>query len=322
MQTFDGFEARDYEAYAPEKWLSNVYNLDRMRVKEKLAALGQALSPLQPSPDGAPLTCEVSIEHPAVWNNNQVSEQSLYFTRSEQERNELSTRNTRAKSMSFLVADPSPHQEHIFLCVVVRAMGIELGLKLHSNAVVDRENMVSKLNDRWHMQAFAEIVAALPEEIQIGLTGESQSSPSELGVDQLRALVQRFETAAREAKPSIVPGDAKVLCFLKTYPSDYEGCARADFAEQARADLEKLLPLYDHLAWSRQNDFVEVKETIREEKRVKKSRGLAKNDSVKVVRGLFTGKTGVVMDTDSKGSLKVRLGTMVVRIDAKDVVPG
>lgn len=313
---FDGFEARDFEAYAPSKWQSNAFNLERMRVKDKLVSLGQQLSPVQPSTDSPPLSCEVSVEHPALWNNNTVSEQQLYFTRSADERKELSSRNTRGTSMSSLLADPSPYREHMVLCVSVNEQGVEISLRLHPNAAVDRQNMVTKLADRWHMQAFLEQLSELPEAFGMGLTGEALIPPATLDSDRLRELVGSF---AAGADASAEDGQ-RVLTVGRVYPAAQVCEAAADFADRVREDLLALLPLYQHLAWSRQNDFVEVTEAIREEKKVKKARGIRATDQIRVIRGLFSGKAGVVESIDAKGLLKVRLGTMVVKIDAKDVL--
>lgn len=312
---FEGFEARDFEAYAPSKWQSNAFNLARMRVKDKLVSLGQQLSPLQPTPDSPLLSYQVSVEHPALWNSNKVSDQHLYFTRSEEERKELYSRNTRATSMSSMVADPSPYREHIMLCVIVNETGVEVSLQLHPNAAVDRQNMVSKLTDRWHMQAFVDLLAELPNDFQMGFAGGELTTPSALDADALRALIHAFADFSESSK-SI---QAKALTVGRTYGREDVCQADTGFADQVRADLHLLLPVYQHLAWSRQNDFVEVTEAIREEKKVKKVRGLRQHDSIRVTRGLFSGKTGVVEHTDDKGQLRVRLGTMVVKIDAKDV---
>lgn len=313
---FDGFEARDFEAYAPSKWQSNAFTLERMRVKDKLMSLGQQLSPVQPSEDSPPLSCEVSVEHPALWNNNTVSDQQLYFTRSADERKELSSRNSRATSMSSLLADPSPYREHMVLCVSVNEQGVEISLRLHPNAAVDRQNMVSKLTDRWHMQALVDQLAELPEPFGLGLTGGELVPPSTLNADRLRELIQSFAAGADASTED----SQRVLTVGRVYAADEVCEAAGDFANRVREDLQALLPLYLHLAWSRQNDFVEVTEAIREEKKVKKARGIRATDQIRVTRGLFSGKTGVVESIDAKGLLKVRLGTMVVKIDAKDVL--
>lgn len=47
---------------------------------------------------------------------------------------------------------------------------------------------------------------------------------------------------------------------------------------------------------------------------------MAKNDKIRVVRGVFNGRTGVVQEIGAKGGLKVRLGSMLVKLTGEDVV--
>ncbi len=140
------------------------------------------------------------------------------------------------------------------------------------------------------------------------------SAPSALDADALRGLVQEFA----DASESTTAGETKVIVVRRTYDLQEVCGAGSEFADLARGAIQALLPLYHHLAWSRQNDFVEVKEAIRKDKQVKKARGIRQHDSIRVNRGLFSGKSGVVESIDAKGLLKVRLGTMVVKLDAKD----
>ena len=74
------------------------------------------------------------------------------------------------------------------------------------------------------------------------------------------------------------------------------------------------------LAWSRDNDFVSMKDTLKKKEIEQRSKGIAKNDQVRVVRGMFAGKTGVVQEIDAKGGIKVLLGTVVVKLNGDDVV--
>lgn len=316
MATFRGFLSHDFDAYAPEKWRSNVYNLERMQVKDKLLCLGRDVSPLCPTTDSPPLALEASVEHPAVWNGNQVTEQGLYFLRSEAERKELFTRITRAKSLSSLFADPSPYREHIHLCVVLRQAELRVGLALHGDAAVDLQNAARKAADAWQLQSFADHVAALEEGFAVALSGGPPEAPEAITADRLR------EALTAEPAPSLPGRPAPpVIAASRGYPRAEPALSEPDFVERVRADFRALLPLYAFLAWSRQNDFVSVKEAIKEEKKVKKARGLTRDDSVRVTRGLFTGKTGVILEVDDRGGLRVRLGTMVVKLDAADVVP-
>ena len=86
---FPGFTAADFDAYQVKKWKSNVFNRERLEVKQKLASLGRELQGVMIAPDGSPLAVEASVEHPALWNHKQVEAQHLYFSRNEGARKEL-----------------------------------------------------------------------------------------------------------------------------------------------------------------------------------------------------------------------------------------
>ena len=43
MVRFSGFTAEDFDAYSPEKWRSNVFNLNRLMVKQKLEHIAPTL---------------------------------------------------------------------------------------------------------------------------------------------------------------------------------------------------------------------------------------------------------------------------------------
>ena len=97
---FPGFTAADFDAYQPKKWKSNVFNRERLDVKQKLVALGRELQGAMLAPDGSPLAVEPSVEHPALWNHKQVEAQHLYFSRNEGARKELDAIIDRAASRS------------------------------------------------------------------------------------------------------------------------------------------------------------------------------------------------------------------------------
>ena len=44
-----------------------------------------------------------------------------------------------------------------------------------------------------------------------------------------------------------------------------------------------------------------MREALQKEKQAKRQKGLAKNDAVRIVRGMFAGKSGVVQEVDAKG---------------------
>ena len=87
-----------------------------------------------------------------------------------------------------------------------------------------------------------------------------------------------------------------------------------------RATLGALLPLYHFIAWSRDNDYVSIRDVLQKEKQAKRQRGLARNDEVRVVRGMLAGKIGVIQEIDARGGLRVLVGKMALKLDAQDVI--
>ena len=66
---FSAFTDADFDAYLDRKWRSNVFNRERLEVKQKLETLGRLLSPILVAADDTPLACQVSVEYPALWNS-------------------------------------------------------------------------------------------------------------------------------------------------------------------------------------------------------------------------------------------------------------
>src|SRR5215813_11557605 len=138
---FPGFTDRDFDAYAPQKWKSNVFNRERLEVKQKLLLLGKELAGALTAADGSPLLCEASVEHPALWNHKQVEAQHLFFSRNEGARKELDKIIDRQKSIAAQIDDPTPLRNHVFLAVSLTNDALELSVKLHPDARVDRQNL-------------------------------------------------------------------------------------------------------------------------------------------------------------------------------------
>src|SRR5512143_591156 len=104
---FAGFTSADFEAYAPSKWKSNVFNRERLEVKQKLLALGREVQGAMVAADGSPLTCEASVEHPALWNHKQVEAQHLFFSRNEGARREIDRIIDRSRPIASMLDDPT-----------------------------------------------------------------------------------------------------------------------------------------------------------------------------------------------------------------------
>jgi transcription antitermination factor NusG len=115
-------------------------------------------------------------------------------------------------------------------------------------------------------------------------------------------------------------GVARLFFVGRTVSRDEALAAGPGIVAQAAHALTALFLAYRFIAWSRDNDFLSMREALQKEKQARRQKGLAKNDPVRIVRGMFAGKQGVVQEVDARGGLKVLVGKMAVKVDAEDVL--
>jgi hypothetical protein len=315
---FPGFTAADFDAYQQKKWKSNVFNRERLEVKQKLVALGRELQSAMLAPDGSLLAAEPSVEHPALWNHKQVEAQHLYFSRNEGARKELDAIIDRGKSIASMIDDPSPQRNHLFLAVTLTDAAMELSLKLHPDARVDRENLERKCDDHFERTKLLHLMHALGPGFRAGVPPELVPV-AELDEGKLHELIVVFGKSAT-THVLVPPGAPHPLFYVgRAIARDEALAAGSGLVDVARAGLTSLLPIYRFIAWSRDNDFVSMREALQKERQQKRQKGLVKNDVVRIVRGMFAGKQGVVQEVDTKGGLRVLVGKVAVKLDAEDV---
>jgi hypothetical protein len=314
---FAGFTAADFDAYAQKKWKSNVFNRERLEVKQKLVALGRELQGAMLAPDGSPLAVEPSVEHPALWNHKQVEAQHLYFSRNEGARKELDAIIERGQSIASMIDDPSPQRNHLFLAVTLGEQAIELSLKLHPDARVDRENLERKCDDHFEHEKLLHLLHGLGAPYRVGILPDV-IPVADVDEPKLRDIIVALAKAV--APPGLTLGVPHRLFYVgRAIARDEAVAAGATLVDGARKALMALMPIYRFIAWSRDNDFVSIKETLQKEKQQKRQKGLLKNDPVRIIRGMFAGKSGVVQEVDAKGGLRVLVGKVAVKLGAEDV---
>jgi hypothetical protein len=313
---FPGFTAADFDAYQPKKWKSNVFNRERLDVKQKLVALGKELQGTMLAPDGSPLACEPSVEHPTLWNHKQVEAQHLYFSRNEGARKELDAIIERGKSIASMIDDPSPQRNHLFLAVTLSEQAIELSVKLHPDARVDRENLERKCDDHFEREKLLHLLRGL-DGFRVGITPELVS----VGDLDEGKMVELVAQLAKSVSPQALTIGAPQRLFYvgRTIARDAALAAGGALVDEAKRVLQSLLTVYRFIAWSRDNDFVSLKGALQKEKQQKRQKGLVKNDPVRIIRGMFAGKQGVVQEVDAKGGLRVLVGKVAVKLAAEDV---
>lgn len=300
---FTGFTSADFAAFEQKKWQSHAFNLERLQVKQKLEALGKRIGLL--GADGTLLEQHVSAESPVLWNQHRVDRQYLFFSRNEAAKKELDAIVNRERSFASMLEDPSPLRNHIFLHVTIDNDHVEVGLKLHVDARVDRDNLLRKCNDFFAREKILQRINGLPAGFCTGMVNAEQRQ--RLDDEQFQKLIADFADSA------------SWLTIHRDYGAQDPIVGEGAFADRVADDLRALLPLMQEIAWTRENDFLEIGKRLADNVVRQKSKGLKKNDRVRVLRGLLAGQAGVVQSVDGKGALKVLVGKMTIKLAGEDV---
>ena len=315
---FPGLTDADFDSFLPQKQRSNVYNRERLEVKQRLLPLGRALGAALIGPDGAPLDLTASVEHPTLVNHKQVEAQHLYFSRGAAARRELDAIIDRARGVASLVDDPTPQRSHVFLALSVYHDRLEVALRLHPEATVDRQNLVRKCSDPYELDRLAAVLRALPEGSLLSLGADAHDTAA-LTHEQLDALLQRFA-----ALPGGLPvaGAPTMLAAVHTHARADAILAGAALADALATELAALFAIYRFCAWARDNDFVSVREALEKKQVERRQKGIVRGDAIRVVRGLFSGQRGTVQEVDARGAVRVLVGKRTLKLDAADVERG
>ena len=318
---FAGLTQSDFACYEPRKWKSNVYNRERLEVRQKLLALGQSCAGHLLGPDGAPLFLEASVEHPAVWNHKQVDSQSIFFSRNEAARKQLDGFIDRQKPISSLLDDPTPQRNHLFLGVTVLHESLDVVLKIHPDASVDRQNLERKLDEHYEAERLLGLLHELPEGFTIGVLPDQSALSADFSIEQLAEIMSALPPQSGAAGGMLIPGQPVHMFAIGTSQpaTQFVAMSTDEQAAWVTAQLTLLLPIYRFIVWTRDNDFVSMAKVLDKEKTVRRQRGFQKGDRVRIVRGMLAGKDGAVAEVDAKGLLKIIVGKMVIKIDASDV---
>ncbi len=305
---FLGFTHADFMAFEESKWSSNAFNRERLEVKLKLAEFGKELAPevvgLLPGQEMG-----ITEERPSIFNQHKVESLALFYIRSEESRKDLALILDRAKSIADHVSDPALHHRHIAFSVRLSREGLEAGLFLHKNAWVDWQNAVHRCREHFEREKFMSLLTALPESISFQ-HGERLRPTAEQGkIAGLDEIIAGFE----QADPWSYFGTAfeKDDSLLKSHI----------LVEETRSIFASLVPLYSFIAWRRDNDFHELREKLQEqkEKAQRKFSSVKVGDQVRILKGLASGRVGVIESLEHKGVVKVRLGTIVAAVSVEEL---
>ena len=304
FEAFPGFSDEDFAAFEERKWSSNRFNLERMKVRAKMEALGRNLeTSLGPACEGLHLA--LTLDHPHIFNRNSVRWMWAYLDRPEEERNTLAKVVDKDLSLKIKVEDSVPQQQAAVVGVGIDAAGVSVFLRLHHNALLDRRNLAARLADRTEHQHLAVLFERLPEDVSLTFGDEQAPLPT------TSALVADFKGRLEQFTGWMV-----VQSF---FSADDAIVGSPDLTGAAAGVIPQLLDVWRFGAWSRDNDQLKLGKVLKEEKKQKLKRltGFQPGDDVTVIGGLLAGKRGTVMSVDLKGRVKAQFGRVAIDMDSK-----
>ncbi len=305
---FTGFVPADFDAFQKKKWSSNAYTLERRRAKDKVLAVGRALQESL-SEELGDLELGASDEAPSVANGRQVQFLSLFFTRSAVDRASLKPLLQRTDLQAGAsLFDIAVQHQHACLQMRLTNEGLVFGIELATKAVVDRSNVAHKLKNEWAQKKLSEICQGFPGGTVVGI--------GEHIVDALALDGELIGSWAAPLEANEHPFVAQVFIGRD------EEILSADALIGTLIEYASVfLSAFRFFAWSRDNDYSQVKGAIQKQEADRRSKAMAyePGDRVTILSGLFSGRAGYLAEIDSKGKAKVMVGPVSVTVDAKDL---
>lgn len=304
--TFEGLIATDFDAYEESKWASNRFNLERMRAREHAQSLAHTALPSEML-GRLQLVMDASQDHPTIFNHHRVDSQWVFATRKTEERKRIASLIESEHSLAERFEDLALHQLHAVLGLRLNVAGLDLLTTIHRGAAIDRRNLAARLgSDEGHAE-FLTILHALPESTEC-ILGDTSQVAAEVTVDDIAAWIEALK-------------GADWIALRRHFPRDDERLAAPEFALAAAETLSAFSAFHAFAAWTDDNDQIEVNKQLKEAREARRQAAgdLEIGGEVRVIAGLLSGRKGIVMEVDGKGSARVRLGTMSMMLPVESI---
>lgn len=304
---FTGFSAEDFAVFEEKKQQSNRFNLDRLKVKEKIEALGRFLA--KDLINGIPgIKWGVTDHVPSLFNRHKVDNLAVYFTRDEGQQRLVAPYIDSRVALPEQIRDAGEYLRNLSLYISINLTGIQVGLRCHSTAYVDVMNLVATLKKDETRSAFYELISQLDPKIYASLGPQEEQTISELQPEQ-------WEEIGENVTQSIF--------FISLY-QNFEATApklqNAGFKDDALRLLKPLRDIFIFWLWSESNDHLGLVEQRRiQQQAMVKPEQLKIGAWVRIVSGLFSGRRGKVIDLEHKGMVRVKIGKLAVRLSFDEI---
>lgn len=230
-----------------------MYTLQRRKVKDKLDAIGKQLQGEFQSA-GLELVAHLSDDHPSLWNKKKVDTQWLFFSRDTNAKKELSSIIDTEKTLAATLEDPTPLYRHIFIGVSVHENSLEIGIRLHHDAWVDRKNLLSLLGDASQRDNFIQLCKSLPSQMCFGVDQTNLTPVNDIDETSLAAFRNEFDTnkgwlffGTKIDKEAVIEQGSEILTSINQ-------------------TVREVIKAYQFIAWSPQNDALSMDSIVEQKK--------------------------------------------------------
>lgn len=241
---FPGFALDDFDSYVPERATSNMFNRQRLAVKEKLLEIVHAAA------DAVRAACPgleaAATDHaPTLRNGKRVESQWSFFWRDPELRARFAEVIEGSRGVSDLLADPPPWWRHAILAASVAPDGFAVALRISAQALVDAANLRTLLADAEARERLLASIRALPEPFVFTVPGGERVPAPAVTPATLEAFLAAFPE-----------GGASWFEVGRVWPKPEAAAAGSGLLRRAAEDLARLAPLYAAAAWTPENDHV------------------------------------------------------------------
>ena len=192
---FSGFKASHFAAYDERHW-GRGSSRERAAVQDAVASLVQGLRS-RVGEELRALDVGYTPDGPGIRNNWKVDSKSVYFRRPEAERLHLGPLFVAERARAAMPSDSLDNHAEAVLGLVIDTAGIDVGLRLHPGAIVDRRNLAEWLR-AGNVDAFALTLQGLPETVTVAIGSDVRVGPAvdAAWVEQLPARLDAGEAFA------------------------------------------------------------------------------------------------------------------------------